>query len=66
MYGDGKVLVHLLRRPSSRLPLRIERMLFELQRYEFVVQQQKKNIRFYKIYARGLKTMLDHPRKNKL
>ena len=31
MYCDNKALVNLLKRPSSKLPLRIERMLLQLQ-----------------------------------
>ena len=37
MYCDNKVLVNLLKRPSSKLPLHIKRMLLQLQGNEFEV-----------------------------
>ena len=46
MYCDNKTLLNLLKRPSSNLPLRIERMLLQLQGYEFEVEyaQSESNI----------------------
>ena len=46
MYWDNKALVNLLKRPSSKLPLRIERMLLQIQDYEFEIEYMKneKNI----------------------
>ena len=46
MYCDNKTLLNLLKRPSSKLPLRIERMLLQLQGYEFEVgyAQSESNI----------------------
>ena len=41
MYGDNKALVNLLKRLSSKLPLRIERMLLQLQGYEFEIEYVK-------------------------
>ena len=41
MYCDNKALVNLLKRPSSKLPLRIERMLLQLQGYEFEIEHVK-------------------------
>ena len=41
MYRDNKALVSLLKRPSSKLPLRIERMLWQLQGYEFKIEYVK-------------------------
>ena len=41
MYCDNKALVNLLKRPSSKLPLRIERMLLQLQGYEFEIEYVK-------------------------
>ena len=114
MYCDNKALANLLKRPSSKLPLRIERILLQLQGYEFEIEyiKSKSNIsdfisrhptpndrqideniyekyvnfvtttavsksltindnstatkqdKFYKIYARGLKTMIVTSSKN--
>ena len=41
MYCDNKALVNLLKRPSSKLPLRIERMLLQVQGYEFEIEYVK-------------------------
>ena len=41
MYCDNKALLNLLKRPSSKLPLRIERMLLQLQGYEFEIEYLK-------------------------
>ena len=38
MYCDNKALVNLLKRPSSKLPLLIKRMLLQLQGYEFEIE----------------------------
>ena len=38
MYCDNKAVVNLLKWPSSKLPLRIERMLLQLQGYEFEIE----------------------------
>ena len=101
MYCDNKALVNLLKRPSSKLPLRIERILLQLQGYEFEIEyiKSKSNVsdfisrhptpndrqideniyekyvnfvtttatkqdKFYKIYVRGLKTMIVTSSKN--
>ena len=42
MYSDSEALVNLLKRPSSKLPLRIERMLLRLQSYEFEIEYVKR------------------------
>ena len=41
MYCDNKALANLLKRPSSKLPLRIKRMLLQLQGYEFEIEYVK-------------------------
>ena len=41
MYCDNKTLVNLLKRPSSKLPLRIKRMLLQLQGYKFEIEYVK-------------------------
>ena len=41
MYCDNKALINLLKRLSSKLPLRIERMLLQLQGYEFEIEYVK-------------------------
>ena len=114
MYRDNNALVNLLKRPSSKLPLRIERISLQLQGYEFEIEYIKsesnisdfisrhpipnerqideniyekyvnfvtttavsksltindistatKQYKFYKIYARGLKTMIVTSSKN--
>ena len=41
IYSDNKVLVNLLSRPSSKVPLRIERMIIQLQSYDFNIKYVK-------------------------
>ena len=41
IYSDNKVLVNLLSRPSSKVPLRIERMIIQLQSYDFDIKYVK-------------------------
>ena len=41
MYCNNKALVNLLKRPSSKLPLRIKEMLLQLSGYEFEIEYIK-------------------------
>ena len=41
MCCDNKAFVNLLKRSSSKLPLRIEKMLYQLQGYEFAIEYMK-------------------------
>ena len=44
MFCDKKALVNLLKRPSPKLPLRIERMLLYLQVYDFEIEYVKREL----------------------
>ena len=48
-YSDNKALVNLLSRLSSKVPLRIERMILQQQGYDFDIKYVKteQNIRDY-------------------
>ena len=41
IYSDNKALVNLLSRPSSKVPLRIERMILQLNDYDFDIKYVK-------------------------
>ena len=41
IYSDNKALVNLVSRPSSKVPLRIERMILHLQGYDFDIRYVK-------------------------
>ena len=41
IYSDNKALVNLLSRPSSKVPLRVERMILQLQCYDFDIKYVK-------------------------
>ena len=41
IYSDNKALVRLLSRPSSKVPLRIERLILQLQGYDFDIKYVK-------------------------
>ena len=49
IYSENKALINLSSRPSSKVPLRIERMVLQIQGYNFDIKYVKseQNIRDY-------------------
>ena len=44
IYSDNKALINLLSLPSSKVPLRVERMILQLQCYDFDIKYVKTEV----------------------